>query len=192
MSESISSTSDSKIGDGKQPNSDPQLSTSISQSPVSHSPISHRDQVGRLSQKAFIAMLVAMFIIPVTTVLTLWYYLPPVSMHKLDATVTFSGMETAEQYDRRDKDAKIPEPLISIKNDGDQQWTHLIVEINKRYKVYRTEEVVDPGQTIDFALDYFMTREGLFFPPGKIKVNHIRVYARLPSRARATYETDID
>lgn len=157
-----------------------------------HSPISHRDQVGQLSRKSFVAMLVAMFIVPIATVLTLWFYLPPVSMYTLDATVTLVGMERAKEFDRREAIPAVPEPRVVVKNIGQDEWTQLIVEVNKRYKVYRTDEVVPAGETIEFGLDYFMTREGLFFPPGQIDVKHVRVYARLPSRSRATYEADFD
>lgn len=137
-------------------------------------------------------MLIAMFVIPIATVLTLWYYLPPVSMHTLDAVVTLKGMERAEEYDRRETIPSVPEPRVVVKNNGKDEWTQLIVEVNKRYKVYRTDEVVPAGESIEFGLDYFMTREGLFFPPGQIDVKHVRVYARLPSKSRATFETDFD
>lgn len=154
------------------------------------SPRSHRDTVGYLSRKGLVAMLIAMFIIPVATVLTLWYYLPPVSLYALDATVEVVALETAKEFDRRDPNPKVPEPRLVITNTGDQNWTHMIVEINRRYKVYRTDAVVEPGGTIEFGMDFFQTREGVFFAPGRIPLKHVRIYARLPSRARATYEKE--
>ncbi|MEC9094738.1 MAG: hypothetical protein VX438_18660 [Planctomycetota bacterium] len=152
---------------------------------------SHRDTVSKLSRSGLTYYLIAMLIVPIATVLTLWYYLPPVSLHQLNAEILIENLETATQFDRLDKNSPIPEPRILVKNLGSEEWTHLIIELNERYKIYRTEptESVAPGETLISGLDFFQTREGIFFAPGKIRLRHVRVYARLPSGSRATYET---
>lgn len=135
-------------------------------------------------------MLVAMFIVPIGTVLTLWYYLPPVSLYQLEADVKLENLETAEQFDRLNRNMAIQEPRILVTNLGENEWTHVTVELNSRYKIWRHESTVEPGETLISGLDFFQTREGLFFPPGKIPITKVRVYARLPSGSRATYEVE--
>lgn len=155
-------------------------------------PVSHRDKISRLSRSGLVGMLIAMFTIPVATVLTLWFYMPPVSLYELEAEVRLENLDTAAEFDRRDMNMVVQEPKIIIKNLGQDEWTHIIVEINKRYKIYRSESSIKPGDTLTSGLDFFQTREGIFFPPGKIKVKHVRVYARIPSGSRATYEIDYE
>lgn len=165
-------------------------STISSDKPNSPAPVSHRENLAKLSRNGLIAMLIAMFIVPVATVLTLWYYLPPVSIHQLEASVRLENLETAAEFNRLDKSKAVQEPRILVKNLGDEEWTLVTVEINSRYKIWRAESTVEPGETLISGLDFFQTREGIFFPPGKIPVKHVRVYARLPSGSRATYEID--
>ena len=135
-------------------------------------------------------MLIAMFVVPIATVLTLWYYLPPVSLYQLKASVDLENLETAAQFNRLDKSMAVKEPRILVKNLGDTEWTHVTVELNSRYKIWRHESTVKPGETLISGLDFFQTREGLFFPPGRIPITKVRVYARLPSGSRATYEVE--
>ncbi len=152
--------------------------------------MSHRDKVAKLSRNGLVAMLICMFVVPIATVLSLWYYLPPVSIYTLSASIQFSGLSTAKDFDRRDQNSTTPEPLVIIKNTGQEPWTHMIIEINKRYKLSVTEKTVEPGKSIALGLDYFQTREGVFYAPGRIPLQHVRVYARLPTGARATHEMD--
>lgn len=153
---------------------------------------SHRDKTAKLSRSGLVVMLVAMFIVPIATVLTLWYYLPPVSLYELEAEVRFENLETAKEFDRREIDSLVKEPKVVVKNTGKEPWTRLIIELNRRYKIDRTDSPVGPGESIESGLDLFQTREGIFFPPGRIPLRHIRVYARLPSGSRATYELELN
>ena len=152
--------------------------------------VPHRDTIAKLSRSGLVVYLIAMFIVPIATVFTLWHYMPPVSLHELDAVIDVENLGTAEQFNRLNKNSMIPEPRILVRNTGKEEWTHLIVELNQRYKIYRTETSIGPGETIISGLDFFQTREGIFFPPGKVALRHVRVYARLPSGSRATYEVE--
>ncbi len=154
--------------------------------------LSHRDKTAKLSRSGLVAMLVAMFIVPIATVLNLWYYLPPVSQYQLEAEVQFANLETAKEFVRRVTESLVKEPKVIAKNTGTEPWTRLIIELNHRYKIDRTDSAVAPGESLESGLDLFQTREGLFFPPGRIPLKHIRVYARLPSGSRATYELDLN
>lgn len=149
-----------------------------------------RDQTLHLSRRGLVIMLAIMAVVPVATVLVLWWYLPPVAMHELKAEVRIKNLETAERFNRLDPLSGIPEPLVEVKNVGDTEWTHVIVEINGHYKLFRWDQIVKPGDRLGFGLDLFVTRDGIHFAPGKIPIKRVRVYARLPSGSRATCEFD--
>ena len=152
---------------------------------------SHREGVAKLSRSALTGMLIAMFILPFAAVYTIWYLLPPVSEHQLQADIRIENLETAAQFNRLQRDSLVPEPRMVVTNTGDEEWTQIILEINKRYQVYRKDEKVKPGEQIISGLDYF-SYKGSFFPPGRIPLRHVRVFARVPSGARATCELEFE
>lgn len=146
----------------------------------------------RLTQRALTTTLVAMCVIPVLVIMAMFIYLPQVHEGDLQASVSAAGLPAAvfysQDYDQRPPVA--PGELI-IRNDSDQDWTHLNIQINGYYQIY-VREPIPAGQERSFKLDRFVTRTGATFDLRYNPLKYVRIYARRQTKDRATYSTEFD
>lgn len=144
-----------------------------------------------LSRKWLITLLAVMCCVPVITIAVLWQILPPVYEHELPAAVRFEGIPSAAYYeiDVKDRDP-VQKAILVLKNEGDEEWTNMIIRINRTYMAYEKDKPLAPGEEQVFDLNRFQTRRAVFFDLKYHRINNIQVYARLPSGARATYDVD--
>ena len=146
----------------------------------------------RFTHRALTIALIAMCIVPLVLLTALFIYLPPVYEGQLDARVWAEGLPAAEFYESPyDQRPDVPDGELVIVNTSDHDWTHLNIQINRHYQIYEREPI-PAGQTRRFKLSRFITRTGATFELKYNPIKHVRIYARRPTRDRATFETDID
>ena len=146
----------------------------------------------QLSSRGLTRLLIAMCSIPVITIATLFWYMPPVHVGELQASISAEGIPSAKFYetDRGDKN-KIGDAILIINNDSDKDWTHLEIRVNKHYQIYEKEPLL-AGDSRRYRLDRFITRTGAKFDISINPLKFVRIYARRPSGDRATFTTDFD
>jgi hypothetical protein len=152
-------------------------------------PKSHfQTQSPQLGGRSFLVILFLLCSLPVAVVALIWQYLPRVEEGKLDARVTAIGLPSVEYYqiDYRRRDPHSGGELL-VTNTGTQAWTHLNISINTFYQIYDTVPIA-PGETVRFELDRFVSRTGARFSLQYNELRNVRVYARLPTKNRATYK----
>jgi hypothetical protein len=66
----------------------------------------------------------------------------------------------------------------------------MIIRVNRSFMAYEKNEPLNPGETRGFELARFQTRTSAFLDLRFYPVKNVQVYARLPSGARATFETN--
>ena len=146
----------------------------------------------KLSHRALTTTLVAMCVIPVLLITAMFIYLPSVYEGDLKASVTAIGLPAAAFY-RQDYDQRPPVPPgeLVIRNDSDQDWTHLNIQINRYYQIYERQPI-PAGQERSFKLDRFVTRTGATFDLRYNPLKNVRIYARRQTKDRATFSTEFD
>lgn len=151
-----------------------------------------RSQSPRLSHRALTGTLIVMCLVPVVLLTVLFWYLPPVYEGKLKAGVRGEGLPPGEFYDTRyDLRAAVPIGELVVRNESDQDWTHLNILVNGFYQIY-DREPIPAGEERRFKLDRFVTRTGATFELRYNPLKHVRIYARRPTKDRATFDADID
>ena len=141
-----------------------------------------------MSTRGLSALLLLMCLVPPITIFTLWKFLPPVFEGKLDAAVTASGLPPDSFYEPHYSERpKFSGGVLLLTNREDQDWTHLNIQINRHYQIYDTQPIA-AGQQREFDLSRFVSRTGARFDLTYNPLRHVRVYARRPTRDRATFE----
>ena len=75
---------------------------------------------------------------------------------------------------------------ITIYNHSDVDWTHLNIQVNGNYQVYDTETIPAQGEKV-YELSRFLNRTGARFSLQFNELERVRIYARRPTKDRATY-----
>jgi len=171
----------------------PPTTTNSQEPPISEQPIPpvqksrFQNKSPQLGGRSFLVILVLLCTLPVTVVALIWQYLPRVEEGKLDARVTAIGLPAIDYYkiDYRQRSPHSGGELL-VTNTGTQAWTHLNISINTFYQIYDTVPIA-PGETARFELDRFVSRTGARFSLQYNELKSVRVYARLPTKNRATY-----
>ena len=141
----------------------------------------------QLSSTALTRILIGMCLLPIVTIMTLWYIMPPVAEGQLKCQFASKDLPGRDFYaiDYRNRDEYgLGELLVS--NVGDEDWTHLNIQVNRAYQIY-DREPIPAGTTKVFELDRFVSRAGARFSLRYNELKSARIYARLPKGDRATY-----
>lgn len=141
----------------------------------------------RLSHRALTSILVLMCLVPVVTIFGLFQFLPPVFEGQLEASVSAEGLPSAEFYaEEYYQRPPFKGGDLIVKNEGDQDWTHLNIQVNKHYQIYDTDPI-PAGTSKRFQLDRFLSRTGARFSLRYNELKSVRIYARRPTKDRATF-----
>ena len=144
-----------------------------------------------LSRRWLTIMLGVMCVIPIVTISVLWQILPPVYEHQLDASVRLEGTPVSEYYELQVRDRPaIKGGIVIVKNESDEAWTNMIIRVNRSFMAYEKDAPLEAGAERQFELSRFQTRTSNRLDLRYHQIKNIEVYARLPSGARATHETD--
>jgi len=148
---------------------------------------SEQKKAPQLSHRGLTIMLTLMCLIPVATIAALWGYLPPVHEGELEANVVAENLPakdfyTIDYYKRPPYD----QGVLILKNESDQDWTHLNIQVNGNYQIYDKEPIVARGER-RYDLSRFLNRTGARFSLQYNELNRVRVYARRPTKDRATF-----
>lgn len=153
---------------------------------------SARRNAPRLTHRGLTLLLVAMCLVPTITIFSLWSYLPPVFEGELEADARTTNLPAAEFYEQPFRDRpKVAGGQLHVLNKSDQVWTMLNVQINHFYQIY-DRDPLNPGEERTYELDRFVTRTGAIFDLRYNPVKNVRVYARRPTRDRATFFKDFE
>ena len=161
--------------------------------------IDHADQrstvahnIPTMSPKALKLTLLVMCLVPVTTILALYSYMPPVHEGELECRVTATGLPSQAFYEERyDLRPEFGGAELIIKNLSDQDWTHLNLQINHHYQIHDSKPIAAHSKRV-FKLERFLNRTGARFKVRYNELNYARVYARRPTRDRATYACNFE
>lgn len=170
----------------KAPPSESKSSDSVSEDmPFQRSTAMQRSP--QLSSAALTRMLIGMCLLPIITIMALWYIMPPVAEGQLKCQFGAKDLPGADfyaiEYWKRDEYG-LGELLVS--NLGDEDWTHLNIQVNRNYQIY-DREPIPAGTTKVFELNRFISRAGARFSLRYNQLKSARIYARLPEGNRATY-----
>jgi len=145
-----------------------------------------------LTHQNLTLLLALMCAIPVTTIFVLWGYLPDVHEGQLKAEVYAKGLPPKEYYSTEYyKRLPISDGVMILKNNSDVDWTHLNVQINGNYQIYDREPIPAHGER-EYILGKFLNRTGAKFQLQYNELDRVRVYARRPTKDRATFEHKFD
>lgn len=145
-----------------------------------------------LGPRGLSILLIAMCVIPIVTIFQLWRILPPVEEGTLQAAVAAAELPPSEFYELPYEDrTEVPPGKLLVRNLSDQDWTHLNIQINRHYQIYDTVPI-EAGQTREFNLDRFVSRTGAPFKLQYNSLKYVRIYARRPTKDRATFEYDFE
>lgn len=141
-----------------------------------------------LSHRGLTLMLAVMCLIPVTTIAVLYGYLPPVYEGKLEANVYAENLPgrdfyAVEYYQRPPVEE---EGQLVVQNKSDQDWTHLNIQVNGNYQIYDTDPIPAHDEK-RFDLSRFVNRTGARFSLQFNELSRVRIYARRPTKDRATF-----
>ena len=146
----------------------------------------------KLTHHSLTMLLTLMCLIPVTTIFALWGYLPDVHEGQLKAEVYAQGLPPKEYYSTEYyKRLPISDGTLVLKNNSDVDWTHLNVQVNGNYQIYDRETIPAHGQR-EYILGKFLNRTGAKFQIQYNELDRVRVYARRPTKDRATFEHKFD
>lgn len=145
-----------------------------------------------LSPNALRWILAAMCIIPVAIILALFAYMPPVYEGLLECKITAAGLPPAIYYEEEYYD-RIPHEggQLIVENLSDQDWTHLNIQVNKHYQIIDKVPIKAHSVKV-FDLDRFVNRTGARFSVQYNELSAARIYARRPTRDRATYACEFE
>ena len=129
--------------------------------------------------------------VPVITIIVLFRILPDVYENELPASVRFEGVPSPAYYDTDvDDRAPVNQAILVLKNSGDEEWTNMIIRINRYYMAYDKDHPLKPGEERVFELNRFQTNRAVFLDLKYRQIKNVQIYARLPSGARATFDVD--
>ena len=146
----------------------------------------------QLSSRGLTRLLIFMCCVPVITIAALFWYMPPVHVGQLKASIDMEGIPPAIFYktNRGEKD-KIGDAILIVNNESENDWTNLEIRVNKHYQIYETDPLL-AGESRRYRLDRFITRTGAKFDISINPLKFVRIYARRPVGDRATFTTDVD
>ena len=145
-----------------------------------------------MSPKALQYTLLVMCLVPVTIILALFSYMPPVYEGQLECKITAAGLPSQAFYKPRyDLRPEFGGGELIVENLSDQDWTHLNLQINHHYQIHDSKPIA-AGEKRVFKLERFLNRTGARFKVRYNELNYARVYARRPSRDRATYACNFE
>jgi hypothetical protein len=148
---------------------------------------SEQKKAPRLSHRSLTVTLTFMCLIPLVTIAVLWNYLPPVYEGKLEANVSAEGLPDAEfyaiEYYNR---PPVEGGVLVVQNESDQDWTQLNILVNGNYQIYDTDPILAHDEK-RYELNRFLNRTGARFSLQYNELNRIRIYARRPTKDRATF-----
>jgi hypothetical protein len=148
---------------------------------------SYERNAPRLSRGRLTIMLVLMCVVPLLTIFTLFQILPPVEEGTLEASVSAEGLPAAEFYEiAYDQRAPFAGGVLVVNNESTQDWTHLNIQVNRNYQIYDIEPI-PAGGSAKFQLDRFVSRTGARFSLRYNPLKSVRIYARRPTKDRATF-----
>lgn len=148
---------------------------------------SEQQKSPQLSHRGLTIMLSIMCLVPVVTILVLWNYLPPVFEGQLEASVTAQNLPGADFYGvEYYKRPPVEGGEIIVYNQSDVDWTHLNIQVNGNYQVYDKETIPAHGEKV-YELSRFLNRTGARFSLQFNELERVRIYARRPTKDRATY-----
>lgn len=132
-------------------------------------------------------ILAFMCIVPVAIILALFAYMPPVYEGLLEARITATGLPASPYYEDvyYDRPA-IDDGKLVVENLSDQDWTHLNIQVNHHYQII-DKVPIKANSTRVFDLKRFLNRTGARFSVRYNELKYARIYARRPTRDRATY-----
>ena len=146
----------------------------------------------RLTSRGLTLLLAGMCAVPIATIAMLFYYMPPVHVGELQASISAEGLPPGSFYDLPyDQRTAVPDGVLVVQNDSEQEWTHLNIQINKHYQVY-DHQPIPPGGVRRYRLDRFVSRTGALFQLRINPLRSVRIYARRPTKDRATFFTEFD
>jgi len=147
----------------------------------------------KLSSRGLTSLLIGMCMVPVVTLFALKQFLPPVYEGKLEASITAEELPPASFYDVdfRERPPVDSAGVLIINNESDQEWTHLSIRINKHYQI-ASQEPIAAGESKRYRLDRFVSRTGARFQLRYNPLKYVQIYARRPSKDRATFSSAFD
>ncbi len=147
----------------------------------------------RLSHRGLTLMLLGMCVIPVVTIFALQSMMPPVFEGELEAAVYAVGLPDPEIYELpyRERPQVTDSGDLIVSNQSDQDWTHLNIQINRHYQIHDVEPIPAHSQRT-FKLDRFLSRTGARFQTRFNPLRSVRIYARRPTKDRATFNYEFD
>ena len=140
-----------------------------------------------LTARGLTILLCLMCFVPVVTIFSLWQLMPPVHEGQLEASVSAVDLPPPEFYESKYADR--PDWALGelvVKNNSDQDWTHLNIQINRHYQIYDIEPIPARGVR-KYKLSRFVSRSGARFQVRYNTLKSVRIYARRPTRDRATF-----
>lgn len=146
----------------------------------------------RLSPRGLTMLLVVMCIVPAVTILILYNILPPTHEGTLKATITPVALPPDSYYEPHYSER--PEynvGSIIIRNNSDLEWTHLNIQVNRHYQIHDIKPIA-AGQEKEFELERFISRTGARFSLQHNPLRTVRIYARRPTKDRATYVEEFE
>ena len=136
--------------------------------------------------------LLVMCAIPVVIILALYSYMPQVYEGELECKITATGLPSQAFYETRyDLRPEFGGGKLIVENLSDQDWTHLNLQINHHYQIHDSKPIA-AHEKREFNLERFLNRTGARFKVRYNELNYARVYARRPSRDRATYACNFE
>jgi hypothetical protein len=162
-------------------------STEIETGKIANQQSSIAKPMATLSPSTLRWILAAMCITPVAIILALFQYMPPVYEGLLEAKITATGLPPKVYYEEKYYERLGHEGgQLLIENQSDQDWTHLNIQVNKHYQII--DKVPIKARSVKaFDLDRFVNRTGARFSVQYNELASARIYARRPTRDRATY-----
>lgn len=148
-------------------------------------------QAPRMSSRTLTILLALMCMVPFVTIMTLWKIMPPVKEGELEVTVTPVAVPDIEYYlvpiEAR---ADVSESSITIRNDSDNDWSHIVVKINKHYDI-KDKGPIPQGSERSYLLNRFISRTGARFDLRQLPLRHVRVFAKQVGKGnRASFDVD--
>ena len=142
-----------------------------------------------LTPNGLTVLLMIMCFVPVVTIFVLWRILPPVLEGKLQAAVSAEGIPSDEYYETEARDEfrpPVPPGRLLVQNLTDEDWEMPNIILNTYYQIYDTEPI-KAREVRAFDLDHFITRTGARFQVRYNTLKTVRIFAKLPSRERASF-----
>lgn len=145
-----------------------------------------------IKRGTFFIILVFLCVLPVSVIALISQFLPPAQEGALLAKVTPVGIPAPSYYeiDYREREPFEGGELL-VQNISDQEWTHLNITINKAYQIIDIVPI-KPGESKAFELNRFVSRSGARFSLQYNELRSVLIYARRPTKDRATFYQEFD